>query len=87
MCLMAECSKIKAQVARKYMITVEEIEGPSRKEEIVAARYEAISRCRWETKAKLSTIGRFFNRSHATVIHALKQNGNGKDMYRDLGSN
>lgn len=65
--------KIKAQVARKHMITVQDLEGPSRKEEIVEARNEAIYRCHHETKANLSTIGRFFNRSHSTVIHALKQ--------------
>lgn len=86
MCIVADCRKIKAQVARKYMMSVKELEGPGRKEEIVCARNEAMFRCRYETKAGLSAIGRFFNRSHAAVIHALKQNGNGKDMHRDLGS-
>ena len=75
----AQCKKIKVEVARKYMVTVADIEGPSRKEEIVDARNEAIYRCRRETKASLTSIGRFFNRTHGAVIHALKKNG--KDLH------
>jgi chromosomal replication initiator protein len=89
MSVIAECNKIKAEVARKHMISVKDLESKSRKEEFVVARNEAIFRCRQETKGNLSSIGRQFCRSHATVIHAIKsfENGNGKDMYRDLGSN
>jgi len=87
MCTIAECKKIMAEVAKKHLISVEDLEGRSRREEIVEARNEAICRCRQETTAGLSAIGRFFNRSHATVIHSLKKNGNGEDMHRDLGSN
>jgi len=79
MSVKAECQKIKRQVARKYMVTIAEIEGPSRRKEIVDARHEAICRCSKETKANLTTIGRFFNRTHGTVIHALRRNG--KDLH------
>lgn len=80
-------AQIKKEVAKKHKIKVIDLEGKSRKEEIVEARNEAMSRCRNETDANLSTIGRFFNRSHATVIHALNKNGNGKNLHRDIGSN
>jgi chromosomal replication initiator protein len=79
MSIKAKCQKIKRQVARKYMVTIAEIEGPSRREEIVEARHEAMFRCSKETKANLTTIGRFFNRTHGTVIYALKRNG--KDLH------
>lgn len=77
----AECQKIKLEVAQKHMISIKDLEGPSRKEEIVEARNEAIYRCRHEAKARLSAIGRFFNRSHATVIYALKQQTNFESIH------
>jgi chromosomal replication initiation ATPase DnaA len=69
-----QCNEIKKEVAKKHMVTVKDIEGPSRKEEIVFARDEAMYRTRKETGAGLKAIGRCFNRTHATVIHALKKN-------------
>lgn len=64
-------SEIKREVCKKYGVTLRQIESRSRKREIVRARHAAICRCRDETDAKLSEIGRSFNRSHATVIYAV----------------
>ena len=65
--------KIKREVCKKYNVTLQQIESISRKQEIVRARQIAMRRCRFETEASLSEIGRSFNRSHATVIYAVNR--------------
>ena len=44
----------------------------SRKKEIVAGRYMAMTLIKCNTKLNLSDIGGFFNKDRATVIHAHK---------------
>ena len=60
------------QIAREYGITVDDLTGPSRRADVVAARWNAIARLRAEGM-KLEAIGREVHRSHATVLHALKK--------------
>ena len=73
---------IKKLVCKYYTISVKEIVSSSRKQAIVRARQIAIYLSRKYTDAPLQTIGKSFNRYHATAIHsigaverALKENG------------
>jgi chromosomal replication initiator protein len=73
---------IKKLVSKYYTIPVKEIVSSSRKQAIVRARQIAIYLSRKYTDAPLQTIGKSFNRYHATAIHsigaverALKENG------------
>jgi chromosomal replication initiator protein len=73
---------IKKLVSKYYTISVKEIVSSSRKQAIVRARQIAIYLSRKYTDAPLQTIGKSFNRYHATAIHsigaverALKENG------------
>ncbi len=73
---------IKKLVSKYYSISVKEIVSNSRKQAIVRARQIAIYLSRKYTDAPLQTIGKSFNRYHATAIHsigaverALKENG------------
>ncbi|MEJ2658034.1 MAG: chromosomal replication initiator protein DnaA [Desulfobacterales bacterium] len=73
---------IKKLVSKYYSISVKDIVSSSRKQAIVRARQIAIYLSRKYTDAPLQTIGKSFNRYHATAIHsigaveqALKENG------------
>ncbi|MGA8180294.1 MAG: chromosomal replication initiator protein DnaA [Desulfobacterales bacterium] len=73
---------IKKIVSKYYTIPIKEIVSSSRKQAIVRARQIAIYLSRKYTDAPLQTIGKSFNRYHATAIHsigaverALKENG------------
>lgn len=70
---------IVAGVARKHLVSVKDVFGPSRYKEHVAARHEAF----WEIKAQLlwslPQIGRFFRRDHTTVLHGIRKH----QMLRD----
>jgi len=73
---------IKKFVCKYYSISVKEIVSSSRKQSIVRPRQIAIYLSRRYTDAPLQTIGKSFNRYHATALHSintveqiLKQNG------------
>ena len=73
---------IKKLVSRQFSITVQDMISKSRKQGIVRPRQIAMYLSRRYTDAPLQTIGRNFNRYHATALHAinfvesaLKQNG------------
>lgn len=73
---------IKKLVCKYYSISVKDIVSNSRKQSIVRPRQIAIYLSRRYTDAPLQTIGKSFNRYHATVLHSinavervLKENG------------
>jgi len=73
---------IKKLVCKYYDISIEEIVSSSRKQSIVKPRQIAIYLSRVYTDSPLQTIGKSFNRYHATALHsinaverAIKQNG------------
>jgi len=62
------------QVAGKHRVTVNDILSERRARNVVAARHEAMWRCKMETTNSLPHIGRVFGgRDHSTVIHAVKK--------------
>jgi len=73
---------IKKMVCKYYSISINDIVSSSRKQSIVRPRQIAIYLSRKYTDSPLQTIGRSFNRYHATALHSigvvergLKENG------------
>ena len=73
---------IKKLVCKHYNISIKDIASSSRKQSIVRPRQIAIYLSRRYTDAPLQTIGKSFNRYHATALHSigtveqgLKENG------------
>ena len=73
---------IKKLVCKYYSISINDIVSSSRKQSIVRPRQIAIYLSRRYTDSPLQTIGRNFNRYHATALHSigavergLKENG------------
>ena len=72
--MLAEVEKIKREVGRKYGVSIQELEGPSRDRRIVRARFEAMARVRSETSCSFPEIGYYFGRrDHTSVIYACKR--------------
>jgi chromosomal replication initiator protein len=69
-------------ICKDYKISITDIVSSSRKKSIVRPRQIAIYLSRRYTDTSLQTIGRSFNRYHATALHSigaierkLKENG------------
>jgi chromosomal replication initiator protein len=62
---------IKKLVCKYYNIGVEDIVSRSRKHNLVRPRHIAIYLARRYTDAPLQTIGKSFNRYHATALHSI----------------
>jgi chromosomal replication initiator protein len=62
---------IKKLVCKYFDITNTEIVSRSRKQNLVRPRQIAMYLARHHTDSPLQTIGRSFNRYHATVLHAV----------------
>lgn len=62
---------IKKLVCREYNITLDEMISKSRKQSVVKPRQMAIYLSRRYTDQPLQSIGKNFNRYHATAIHAI----------------
>jgi chromosomal replication initiator protein len=62
---------IKKLVCKYYNISSEEIMSKSRKQTLVRPRQMAIYLARRFTDAPLQTIGKSFNRYHATALHSI----------------
>ncbi len=58
-------------VADRHRISLCEIRGSSRRAELVAARHEAMWRMKRELRLSSTQIGRYFNRDHTSVLHAV----------------
>lgn len=63
---------IKKLVCKYYNVTQEDMTSRSRKQTLVRPRQMAIYLARRYTDAPLQTIGKSFNRYHATALHSIK---------------
>ena len=63
---------IKKLVCKYYDISIEDVMSRSRKQNFVRPRQVAIYLARNYTDAPLQTIGKSFNRYHATALHSIK---------------
>ena len=63
---------IKRLVCKYYNVSIADITSPSRRQSIVRPRQVAMYLSRRYTDHSLQTIGKSFNRYHATTLHALK---------------
>ena len=83
---------IKARIALKYKVTVEELQSKSRHKSIVQPRFVAMYLSRQLTSLTMKEIGKEFgNRDHSTVINAcneidgsLKKDDNLKDIINEI---
>jgi len=66
-------SLIQNLVCETFNIRKEDLLSASRKKEIMMARKVALYLCREYTRETLQSIARAFNRTHSTVLHALKE--------------
>ncbi|OGF57354.1 MAG: hypothetical protein A2Z21_02420 [Candidatus Fraserbacteria bacterium RBG_16_55_9] len=65
---------IKAEVARRYEVSVEQLEGERREKHISQARHIAIYLARELTNGSFPAIGKAFGaRDHTTVMHACRK--------------
>jgi len=62
---------IKNLVCKYYNVSLEDIVSRSRKQNLVRPRQMAIYLSRYFTDAPLQTIGKAFNRYHATALHSI----------------
>jgi chromosomal replication initiator protein len=62
---------IKKLVCKYYNVTIEELMSRSRKQSLVRPRQMAIYLARHYTDSPLQTIGKSFNRYHATALHSI----------------
>ena len=68
------------RVAARHRMLVEELLSPSRKHQVIAARFDAIvevyQTCRiGERRLSLPEIGRLFRRDHTSILSALRRRG------------
>ena len=63
---------IKRLVCKYYNVSIADLTSPSRRQSIVRPRQVAMYLSRQYTDHSLQTIGKSFNRYHATTLHALK---------------
>jgi chromosomal replication initiator protein len=63
---------IKKLVCKYYDVSIEDVVSRSRKQNFVRPRQMAIFLARNYTDAPLQTIGKSFNRYHATALHSIK---------------
>jgi chromosomal replication initiator protein len=59
-------------VSNYYGVSLAELLGRSRQKRLVRARQMALYFCRIYTEKTMTELGRLFQRSHATVVHALQ---------------
>jgi chromosomal replication initiator protein len=72
---------IKREVAERYGLTVEDIEGPSRRKDIAHARQIAVYIARELTQSSFPALGAAFGgRDHSTIMHAYQKM---QDLLRD----
>lgn len=73
--MLAACSwRFLARLAAlRNGVSVEELLGPGRTVELVAARAEGMYLVALHTNASMPMIGRYFDRDHTTVLHALRK--------------
>ena len=67
--------QIQAEVAARHGISRDDLVKGGNQAKFVAARGEAMARCRDELGMSYTRIGRLFRRHHTTVIHAIASHG------------
>lgn len=70
--LIGRDKRIIREVAQAHRVTVDDITGPRRFRNYVAARREAMQRIRSELGFSFPRIGRLFNRDHTAVLYACR---------------
>jgi chromosomal replication initiator protein len=65
-------NSIKKLVCKYYQVNISDLMSRSRKQSLVRPRQMAIYLARSYTDSPLETIGKAFNRYHATALHAIK---------------
>ncbi|GAB11729.1 chromosomal replication initiator protein DnaA [Gordonia araii NBRC 100433] len=65
--------RIIAVTSDYFSVSIDQLTGPSRKQEIVTPRQIAMYLCRELTDLSLPKIGEAFNRDHSTVMHAERK--------------
>lgn len=63
--------RILIDTSEKYGVSVEDMLSTNRGKSLVVARQEAIYRTRTEVGRSLAEIGRYYNKDHSTVFHAI----------------
>ncbi len=63
---------IQKAVAEVFEVSLEDLSGPGRPQSIAVPRQVAMYLCRRMTQASLAEIAKWFDRNHATVVHACK---------------
>jgi chromosomal replication initiator protein len=66
-------SNILFEAANEYNVSVNDIRGPSREKQVVAARFCCIVRLRDETNLSYPAIGRILDRDHTTVMYGERR--------------
>jgi chromosomal replication initiator protein len=77
-------SVIDRVVAAAYGISVQDIHGRSRRQEIAGARQIAMFLAREMTPLSLAQIGSHYGRDHSTIVHAHQTVSGYADVYPDL---
>ena len=67
-----KAEEITNEVSKRLGIPIDAIFSGYRGKSVVAARQEAMALCR-KHGYSLPEIGRFFNRDHTTVLHAVRK--------------
>lgn len=65
--------KILTNVSRHYSVSVEDLKGKKRTQDIAMARHISIYIIRTMTEMSLPAIGKVFNRDHTTIINSLEK--------------
>ena len=79
--------EVKNCVCRKYGVTLEQILSPERTQSIVTPRQLAMFISRKFTTRSLPEIAKHFDKSHATIIHGVKNIANRLDVDTELKQN
>ena len=76
--------EIQAAVAKKFNVTISQILSPERTQSIVTPRQLAMYIARKYTMNSLPEIAKFFDKTHATIIHGVKTIQKRLDVEEDL---
>ena len=79
--------EIQSTVAKKYSVTVEQILSPERTQSVVTPRQLAMYIARKYTPKSLPEIAKMFEKTHATIIHGVRNIEKRLDVESDLKSN
>ena len=76
--------EIQALVAKKYSISMEQLLSPERTQSVVTPRQLAMYIARKFTTKSLPEIAKMFEKTHATIIHGVRNIEKRLDVEADL---